>query len=97
MSKRGFKVPRILLNDWGGDVIETETGLGTAGSTPDVMLCSWFEWLEMFGEDLNGDGDFTYLDYYQWWTSHEFTEEQWILLNENNQEVIDFWASQQQP
>ena len=93
MSKRGFKIPRILLSDWGGDVIET--GLGTAGSTPDVMFCSWDEWLEMYGDDLSGDGNINYLDYYQWWTSHEFTQEQWNLLNEGNQQVIDFWNAQQ--
>ena len=97
MSKKAFMIPRIVMSGWGGDVIET--GLGTAGDTPDVSLCDWNTWREIYQTDINNDTKIDYYDYYLWWDSHGFTQEQWNEWNVGNDEVIEFWNQmhQQQP
>ena len=97
MSKKAFMIPRIVMSGWGGEVIET--GLGTAGDTPDVFVCSYAAWLVDYKSDINNDGLFDLYDYYLWFDSHGFTEEQWLQLNQEDNDAIEFWYQmhQQQP
>ncbi len=81
MSKKGFVKPIILKNSgWGGD--GSDTGGGSGGTSPNLTLVDYFEWLEMYGDDFDNDGDIDGQDYVKWWNDNGFDpvdEDEWQL------------------
>ena len=80
MAKRSFLKPVILMNSgWGGE--GSDTGGGSGGTSDDITLVDFDEWIEMYGVDENGDGD--YLDdYIAWWAANfDKDPDLWELIN----------------
>lgn len=79
MAKKQFFMPRVLLSGWGGD--GSDTGGGSGGTSPDATMCTYEEWLEMYGLDLDEDGTVDKFDYAWWWDDNGFSEEDWAIYN----------------
>ncbi len=76
MANKSFTAPLVVLSaGWGGD--GEETGGGSSGSSPDVTMCSYTEWLEMYNLDWDEDGVIDEYDFASWWLDNGFTEEDW--------------------
>ena len=80
MAKAFFTSPFILLtSSWGGD--GSETGGGSGGTSDFPTIVDYYEWVEMYGEDLTNDGTIDLDDYVQWWLAHDLGPEDWDILN----------------
>jgi len=80
---KNFIKPIILRSgsDWGGD--GSDIGGGSGGSSPDITVVSFDEWVEMYGGedyDLDGDTD-DFDDYMQWWYDNDLGEDAWNEIN----------------
>ncbi len=76
---KNFIKPVILKSSWGGD--GSEIGGGSAGSSTDISAVDFYEWIEMYGEDFDNDGDIDWDDYRTWWIDNELDPDIWDFLN----------------
>lgn len=85
MSKK-FLLPVVLSG--GLEPGQTPApGLGSGQNTndPSGIQFSWEEWLEMSGAnpswDLNGDGEYVWSEYVEWWKSNGWDETEFYMVN----------------
>lgn len=76
-----FVFPSVILTGWGGEGSDTGHGSGGTTGSGDIMACTFDEWLEMYGDDYNGDGDIDREDYRKWWLDNELDEDLWNEYN----------------
>ena len=79
MDKKYFAYPYILLTRGGiGEGGQPEPEVGSAHGTPDAPYpCSYANWVQLFGADLNWSDAIDFADYQIWWTNNHFTLDQW--------------------
>ncbi len=80
MAKKVFMTPFVLLSGWSGGE-GGEGGHGSGGTSGDITGCSFAEWLEMYGEDMDLDEDMDMDDYGQWWANNGLSLDLWKDLN----------------
>lgn len=83
MAKNKFVLPSIILTSgWGGEGDDTGHGSGGTTGGGDIMICDFDEWLEMYGDDYDGDDDIDRDDYQYWWFNIAgLSQEDWDELN----------------
>lgn len=79
MTKKQFVLPYVVLSGWGGE--GGDGGNGSGSSSPDVTACTYEEWLEMYADDYNDDGDINETDFMKWWYDNDLGMDAWKSLN----------------
>ena len=80
MNKKHFSVPVIMQGEPGDDIV-IGGGSGEGGSDA-ISAYNYHDWLNsIYAEDLIQDGEINEWDYVAWWENHNFSQEEWEILN----------------